>query len=257
MLQNETSGRLCAVTFSKDSANELKDRITDLCGTLGHRLAVGTFHSIALSQIKRFSKTYPKLLDDGTRRALLRRCYSQHSPDISFDDVVAAIDHAKSKIAHPSFSETEIEDIYQEYELVLKSENAMDFSDILLSAVRMMRDGEIPALPIRWLLVDEAQDMDEVQREWILFHGKNGVEVTLVGDDDQSLYSFRNALGYKGLLDITTALSSASMTLPVNYRCPPNILEHAARLIQCNKDRAPKQIGAHKTDLGELHIIRG
>lgn len=229
----------------------------DLCNSPGHRLAVGTFHSVALSQIKRFTKTYPRLLDDGARRALLRRCYSQHNPEIQFDDVVAAIDNAKSKITPPSFSDTEIEDIFQEYELVLKSENAMDFSDILLSAVRMMRDGSIPALPIRWLLVDEAQDMDEVQREWILFHGKQGIEVTLVGDDDQSLYSFRNALGYQGLLDITTALSSSSMTLPVNYRCPPNILDHAARLIQYNKDRAQKQISAHKSELGELHVIRG
>lgn len=187
----------------------------------------------------------------------MRRCYSQHNPEIPFDDVVAAIDFAKSKIARPTFGDTVIEDIFEEYELVLKSENAMDFSDILLSSVRMMRDGEIPALPIRWLLVDEAQDMDEVQKEWILFHGRSGIEVTLVGDDDQSLYSFRNALGYKGMLDITKALSSSSMTLPVNYRCPPNILDHAAKLIQFNQDRAQKQISAHKSDLGELHVIRG
>lgn len=257
LIRSEQKGRLCAVTFTKDAANELKTRITDSCENAGLRLAVGTFHSVALSQIKRFVKSPPKLLNNGSRRALLRRCYSQHNTDLLFDDVVSAIDTAKSRLNPPTFRNTTLDDIYHEYAAVLKSENAMDFSDILLISVRLMLDEEILPLPIRWLLVDEAQDMDEIQMEWVLIHGRAGVEVTLVGDDDQSLYTFRNALGYKGLSNVTTCLSSTEMTLPINYRCPPNILDHAAKLIMCNADRAHKKITAHKSEPGEFRVIRG
>lgn len=111
-------------------------------------------------------------------------------------------------------------------------------------------------LPIKWLLVDESQDMDEVQMEWILLHGRAGAEITLVGDDDQSLYAFRHAMGYAGLQEITFALASMEVTLPVNYRCAQNILEHAARLIAHNKNRAEKKIVAHRTDQGKISILR-
>lgn len=63
-----------------------------------------------------------------------------------------------------------------------------------------MRNGTIKPYPLCMDVVDEGQDMDAVQRDWILEHGKSGVHITLVGDDDQSLYSFRMALGYKGLV---------------------------------------------------------
>lgn len=132
----------------------------------------------------------------------------------------------------------------------------MDFSDLLLTTVRKMANGEMPPLPIRWLLVDEAQDMDEIQMEWILLHGRAGIEVTLVGDDDQSLYAFRHALGYEGLQEVTFALSATETTLPINYRCAPNILAHAAKLIAHNKNRAPKKISAHKETPGAISVLR-
>lgn len=95
-----------------------------------------------------------------------------------------------------------------------------------------------------------------MQKEWILEHGRNGTHITLVGDDDQSLYSFRMALGYKGLVAVTETLGSIELTLPVNYRCAPNILEHAAKLIRRNKDRANKNIKAHKEVPGEISVSR-
>ena len=149
-----------------------------------------------------------------------------------------------------------MEAVFHGYQDLMESEGAMDFSDLLLTTVRKMTTGDMPPLPIRWLLVDEAQDMDEVQMEWILLHGRAGIEVTLVGDDDQSLYAFRHALGYAGLQEVTFALSASETTLPVNYRCAPNILTHAAKLISHNKNRAHKKITAHKEDPGEINVLR-
>jgi superfamily I DNA/RNA helicase len=104
------------------------------------------------------------------------------------------------------FSDPALESVFHGYQDLMESEGSMDFSDLLLTTVNKMTSGEMPPLPIRWLLVDEAQDMDEVQMEWILLHGRSGIEVTLVGDDDQSLYAFRHALGYEGLQEVTFAL---------------------------------------------------
>lgn len=258
LLANHPKGRLCAVTFTRDVAEELRSRILTSCGQdHARRLAVGTFHSLALAQIKRGSRRKPpRLLSEGERLAVLRRCWKQHAPNSSFDDVVQAIDAVKARLAPASFADPSLEAVYHGYQELMESEGAMDFADLLLHSVRRMASGDTPPLPIRWLLVDEAQDMDEVQMEWILLHGRAGAEVTLVGDDDQSLYAFRHALGYAGLREVMFALSATETTLPVNYRCAPNILDHAAKLIAHNRNRAAKKITAHREDAGEILVIR-
>lgn len=258
LIANNDLGRLCAVTFTRDAANELMSRILDTCGKEHtRRLAAGTFHSLAMAQLKRNHKgRMPRLLGDGDRNAVLRRCWQENAPDMKFEDVTKTIDTAKSKVGSIAFADVAMQHLYDSYTEVLRSENVMDFSDLLLQAVHGMQSGAVAPLPIKWLLVDEAQDIDEVQLEWILCHGRAGVEVTLVGDDDQSLYSFRNALGYAGLQEATMALGSVELTLPVNYRCAPNILAHAATLIGKNTDRAPKNIAAAKTEDGLIKVHR-
>lgn len=258
LLSENKTGRLCAVTFTRDAAAELKARTLNLCGVReAQRLAVGTFHSIALSQIRRLKHLAQyKLLSDGERLGILRRCYSQYKCRAPFEDVLSAIDRAKSRLGVPSFEDVEIEDVFHAYQRLLATERGMDFSDILLTVVNGIRDGSIKPLPVRWLLADEFQDADEVQVQWVIEHGKAGVEITIVGDDDQSLYSFRNALGYEGMQRVSQQLMSQEITLPVNYRCAPNILGHAATLIACNKQRANKAIMADRSDNGTIKVHR-
>jgi superfamily I DNA/RNA helicase len=156
--------------------------------------------------------------------ALLRRCIAQHPITASFDDALKFIDSAKARLTSPISTNPDLEAIYSIYQETLASEGAMDFADIVLTVVQKMHTREMLPLPIRWLLVDEAQDMDEVQMEWVKAHGLAGIEVSLVGDDDQSLYAFRHAMGYLGLTDVSSTLVSTETTLPLNYRCAPNIL---------------------------------
>jgi superfamily I DNA/RNA helicase len=181
LLASHDKGRLCAVTFTRDAAEELKARILPSCGAdVARRLAVGTFHSIALSQLKRLPRGQKprRLLSDGERMAVLRRCIAQHPIDATFEDVVKNIDSAKARIRTPVFAEPDIEAIYTAYQDTLASEGAMDFADIVLLAVQKISSGELLPLPVRWLLVDEAQDMDEVQVAWVKAHGLAGIEVT-------------------------------------------------------------------------------
>ena len=257
LLSTYKEGRLCAVTFTKDASNELKERILDTCGKeQASRIAVGTFHSLCMAQIKRSQNQHFRLLGDGDRFSVIRRCWQEHESGLKLDDVVSAIDIAKAKVSTPIFKDVALQKIFDSYEQILKSEKVMDFSDLLLHAVRGMQRGEISPFPVKWMLVDESQDMDEVQLEWILLHGRAGVQITLVGDDDQSLYSFRQALGYAGLQQASKILGSVDLTLPVNYRCAPNILDHAAKLIKHNQARAYKNIQAFKTEKGKIIVDR-
>ena len=258
LITSNDIGRLVAVTFTKDASNELLQRISKSCGIENaRRIGVGTFHSLALNQLRRSIKAkVPRLINEGERFGILRRCWKDFAPRHKFEDVVKLIDRAKGTVKPLSFDDLAVEKVFQAYEQALAADNVMDFSDLLLRSTRGMLDGSIAPLPIAWMLVDEAQDMDAVQLEWILAHGRAGVQVTLVGDDDQSLYSFRQALGYDGLQEITMALNSMELTLPVNYRCAPNILSHAAKLINHNTNRAAKNIKANKTTPGEVVVHR-
>lgn len=246
------------MTFTRDAASELKARILSACGQAATvRLAIGTFHSIALSQIRRQnSNTLGRLLSDGERLSLIRRCWQQHAKRLPLESVVQAIDAAKSHVQWHPTGKPEIEAAVIAYSEILQAEGAMDFADITLQAVREINSHAMPPLSIRWLLVDEAQDMDEVQLEWVKAHGSRGVEITLVGDDDQSLYSFRHALGYPGLKNISEHLSSTMLSLPVNYRCAENILDHAVKLINHNQERAHKDIESARKISGEVAVLR-
>lgn len=258
LLSENKTGRLCAVSFTREGSAELKTRILDLCGEReAKRLAVGTFHSVGRSQLvklKQFSKI--KLLSEGERKGVLRRCYGQYKCDVPFEKVLSEIDRAKSQLGHVLFSDPVVEDVFNAYQALLATEGGMDFSDIMLEVVTGIRNGTIKPLGVRWLLADEFQDADEAQKSWIVEHGKAGVEITIVGDDDQSLYSFRNALGVEGMRDVTQTLVAQEITLPINYRCAPNILSHAAKLIVHNQNRANKSIQAARQTHGVIKTHR-
>ena len=163
LLESEPKGRLVAVSFTRDAATELRSRILAACGQKqARRLGVGTFHSLALAQLRRSSSgKMPRLLSEGERLAVLRRCWKAPA-DISFETAVQAIDAVKARLVPPMFCDGALEAFAQSVQQVMAAEGVMDFSDLLLNSVRGMREGGISPLPIRWLLVDEAQDMDEV-----------------------------------------------------------------------------------------------
>lgn len=258
LLEANERGRVCAVTFTRDAADELKSRILSACGKANSsRLAVGTFHSIALGQLRR-NNTHGlgRLISEGERLSLIRRCWKQHAKKHSLESVIQAIDASKSRVDWKPSESSAIMAAIDTYGKLLNAEGAIDFADLMLTAVRDMHSKSMPPLSVRWLLVDEAQDMDEIQIEWVKIHARQGIDVTLVGDDDQSLYSFRHATGYAGLLHITEFLSSAIMSLPINYRTPENIAQHANRLISHNVNRAPKSIEADRKSPGSISVIR-
>jgi superfamily I DNA/RNA helicase len=255
LLKSNPKGILVAVTFTKDSANELKERIVKLAGeSAKNRVAAGTFHGLALKQIEKSQGKRPRLINEGERNSLIASVYARHGKNISLDDAIKAIDFYKTIPEEIPFEDTEQYRIYNDYQMRLEKMGAMDFSDLILNAVTYMREGSIQKYPAAWMLVDEAQDIDEVQYAWVKEHSKNGTSVTMVGDDDQSLYSFRHALGFDGMMRFMQEHGASLVTLPVNYRCVPEVLNPAAKLIKVNQKRVDKDIVSARKESGEVEI---
>jgi superfamily I DNA/RNA helicase len=104
------------------------------------------------------------------------------------------------------------------------------------------------------MLVDEFQDIDEVQYELLMCYSRNGTLITGVGDDDQSLYSFRHALGFSGMMRFMQDTKAQMITLPINYRSGPLIIEKAATLISKNASRVPKEMQAGKQTTCNIYV---
>lgn len=185
-LVNGSPGRLAAVSFTRDSAEELRLRIVAEAGEKSERRVIaGTFHSLALGQIRvQGNGTKPKIrVIGGEQYSFIRRAMEAAKFNGKFDDAQKVIEVAKSTL---TWNETgEKRELVDAYNRLLSHAGLSDFQDLLRMAIEGMQSGEIVPLDVRWMLVDEAQDMDELQYAWIRCHSTAGVEITMVGDDDQ------------------------------------------------------------------------
>jgi superfamily I DNA/RNA helicase len=256
-----------AVTFTRDSAIELRDRIITQAG-MEHlpRLLVGTYHSVDLlmafpgkakSVMGRdiLNKGYSKLrkqwkvTKEGLRRSAVDRAIQASGLELDLQMATALIEAVKAGQHAPSSQEQNLVDVYKQ---VLDRHQVIDFQDILLLTNAGIKNGDISPLATDHLLLDEFQDTDLPQLEWALAHARNGSISTAVGDDDQSIYAFRRALGYRGMRDYAEALGARTITLGMNYRSYAEILAPADKLIAGNLDRMPKTLVSYRGGGGTI-----
>lgn len=186
-LINQGTGRLAAVSFTRDSAEELRKRIIAEAGEQSERRVIaGTFHSLAMRQITAQNGALQKSkirIVGGEQSAFIRRAMEAVRFDRDFEDAQKVLEIAKSTL---SWNGTGLDrQLVDAYSRLLSHAGLMDFQDLLRLAIEGVKSGAIEPLDVRWMLVDEAQDMDELQYAWIRCHSERGVEITIVGDDDQ------------------------------------------------------------------------
>uniref|UniRef100_E6QVY1 DNA 3'-5' helicase n=1 Tax=mine drainage metagenome TaxID=410659 RepID=E6QVY1_9ZZZZ len=248
-------GNLVAVSFTKDSATELGNRIRKLAPGNEKRIYAGTFHALASSQFRRAGIPF-KLINESGQRLYLTKALAKTEEPIELDDMVKILEKNKSNMTHNTCTGPGAKTIFA-YQKMLDDEDLKDFSDLIVGAVEGMQTGRLKPIPMRWLLGDEFQDADEAQYAWIRMHHElTNAEVTLVGDDDQSIYAFRHAMGYSGMERFAREFGASTLYLSRNYRCAPDILNPAARLVSQNQHRAPKRIIPAVLSPGDLSIIR-
>jgi DNA helicase-2/ATP-dependent DNA helicase PcrA len=273
---NVTPERILAVTFTNKAAAEMKERVAKLlAGKLppGRAPYVFTFHSFCVRLLRRdgppiaewrpgFTREF-LIYDDDDQLSLLKSLYKEHSIDdkaLPPRSVLSAISAAKNRGEDPGDMMKNARDpkskqmaaLFEQYNDGLVRANALDFDDLLLESVLLLErhqpTREAWNRRVDFLMIDEYQDTNRSQYEMarLLSHGKNNV--CAVGDEDQSIYSWRGA-DIQNILDFERDFPNATVIrLEQNYRSTKNILEAASHVIANNKERKGKWLW---TDSGE------
>ena len=254
---------ILAITFTNKAANEMKERIVNLVGDVAGDIWMGTFHSICVRILRRFIdrigfETSFIIFDTTDQRTLVKNCLR----DLNIDDklfneraVIAEISNAKNEMLTPEmyrartngeFRKEKIADIYELYQKRLKENNAIDFDDIINYTIEILQDNEdireYYCDKFKYVLVDEYQDTNKSQFTLVTILASKYKNITVVGDNDQGIYSFRGA-------DISNILNfekdfpgTKIIKLEQNYRCTGNILKAANSVISNNEVKYKKEL---------------
>lgn len=253
---------ILAITFTNKAADEVKDRVARLIGAVAMKMWIGTFHSACVRVLRKDAprlgyKSAFTIYDSSDSERLISYVIRDAELDLKRlkpSQVLKAISRAKDELMTPleyaerasNWLERKFADIYVAYQRRLEEANAMDFDDLINVTIRLFR--EFPEVLAhyreRWqhILVDEFQDTNGAQFEFVRMLGAPNGNVCVVGDMDQSVYAFRGA-DYRNLARFEEAFQSARViTLEQNYRSSQNILSAANALIEHNRARKPKNL---------------
>ncbi|MBO4496411.1 MAG: UvrD-helicase domain-containing protein [Clostridiales bacterium] len=254
---------ILAITFTNKAANEMRERIDALIGDISRSMWVGTFHSMFARILRRhaellgYTPTFA-ILDTDDQMKVIKECLKElelNEKLFAPRAVQSVISKAKNDMQSPEAFEREsggdfrrqkIAKVYQRYNDKLVSNNAMDFDDILFYSVRLLSDH--PDIlttyqdKFRYILVDEYQDTNHCQYTLVQLLAKRYRNLCVVGDDDQSIYSFRGA-DLRNILDFEKDFKDAKVIkLEQNYRSTSTILDAANGVIAHNKHRKSKAL---------------
>src|SRR3954451_17425585 len=267
------AGEILAITFTNKAAQEMRERVELLLGRRTRAMWVMTFHSACARMLRAeaprlgYSKSFT-IYDQADSRRQIKRVLD----DLGVDPkrytpaaIGAQISDAKNKLRDAdayrqmvgSFFEQTVADVYDLYEREMHRANAMDFDDLLVRAVNVLElfpeVRERYATTFRHVLVDEYQDTNHVQYRWLQLLAGEHRNLVVVGDPDQSIYSFRSA-DIRNILEFQDDFPDAKVVrLEQNYRSTQTILDAANALIRNNLGRMEKQLF---TELGEGDPIK-
>jgi DNA helicase-2/ATP-dependent DNA helicase PcrA len=253
---------ILAITFTNKAAQEMRDRVEALVGRMVRVMWVMTFHSACarilrteaerLGYTKRFS-----IYDDADSVRLVRRCLDELSIDpkrFAPRAIKSQVSRAKNQLEDAaayrervsSFFEQTVADVYELYEKRIHEMNAVDFDDLLFRTVNLLElfpdVSERYRQAFRWILVDEYQDTNHAQYRLLQLLAGEQRTVWGVGDDDQSIYSFRGA-DINNILDFERDFPGARVVkLEQNYRSTQTILSAANAVVSNNEGRKPKEL---------------
>lgn len=268
--------RILAVTFTNKAAEEMKTRLDDLLAGAARGLWVGTFHAICARILRESGQVIdiqPNFLvyDESDQVDTVRqvlRALNMDEKQFTPRSFLYAISRAKEKLISPEefernaydFFDRLVAQVYPRYQEALKAANALDFDDLLLAAIRLFQ--QQPAVLERYqdrfqyILVDEYQDVNYAQ--YVLVQQLSGKHRNLcvVGDDDQSVYSFRGAEVELILRFQKDYPDATVIKLERNYRSTQPILDAAYRVVSQNKFRAQKKLWTDREEGKPLTLTR-
>ena len=253
---------ILAITFTNKAADEMKSRVAALVGPVAEKMWVSTFHSACVRILRRDADKlgYPRQFTIYDQADAVRLT-GYVIRDIGLDSkrfpprsVHAVISAAKNDgIDPPTYSERagnlferKIAEVFTEYQSRLQRAGSMDFDDLLVQALRLLREQpdvlEHYRKRFRHILVDEYQDTNRVQNDLVLLLAADHGNVCVVGDQDQSIYAFRGA-DMRNIVEFENAFPDTTVVLlEQNYRSTQTILDAANAVITNNLGRKPKEL---------------
>lgn len=267
---------ILALTFTNKAAREMKERAEELIGEENsYNLVVSTFHSFAVRILKTYSERIGygrnfNIYDVDDQKSIITKIKKEMN--IKDDIAPGRIANRISKLKEDGVGLNEVSrqldlkipanrlfyDIYKKYDEVLKANNAMDFSDLLLNARRLLDDKyvlDIIQNRYQYIVVDEYQDTNNIQYEIINLIAAKYRNICVVGDEDQSIYAFRGA-NIENILNFEKDYPDAyTIKLERNYRSTKRILDTANELIRNNKSSKGKKLWTDGSEGEKIKIF--
>ena len=254
---------ILAITFTNKAASEMKQRVEKIVGDVAQEMWMGTFHSICVRILRRFIDrigfdTSFLIFDTSDQRTVVKECLKAlNIDDKAFSDrsVLSEISNAKNEMLTPKayqakysgeFRKEKIGQVYELYQKRLRENNAIDFDDIINYTIDILSENpdvlQYYTEKFKYVLVDEYQDTNKAQFTLVTILASRYGNITVVGDNDQGIYSFRGA-------DISNILNfekdfpgTKIIKLEQNYRCTGNILKAANAVIKHNENKYEKKL---------------
>ncbi len=271
--------QILAVTFTNKAAKEMQNRVSNILGSAATGLSwLGTFHSICAKLLRKHASAANlnsnfTIIDTDDQIRLIKNICKAENVDIkqlSPRFILAIIDRWKNKGYYPSEVIINKKDIYEKtilplykiYQQKLNDLNSCDFGDLILHTVKILENysdiREIYSKNFKYILVDEYQDTNFIQSRWLNLLSEKNKNICCVGDDDQSIYSWRGA-EIKNFLEFDQVYENTKVIrLEQNYRSSQNILSVASNLIANNQNRVGKTLTTtmEEGDLVQLNCFK-
>ena len=266
--------QILSVTFTNKAASEMQKRVSQILGSEATGLSwLGTFHSICAKLLRKHASAVNlnsnfTIIDTDDQIRLIKNICKSENIDIkqlSPRFIIAIIDRWKNKGYYPLEVKINTKDIYEKtilplykiYQQKLTDLNSCDFGDLILHVVKILENNkeirEIYSKNFKFILVDEYQDTNFIQSRWLQLLSEKNKNICCVGDDDQSIYSWRGA-EIKNFLEFDQMYENTKIIrLEQNYRSSQNILSVASSLIANNQNRVGKTL---TTNMAEGDLVK-
>ena len=262
--------QICLFTFTNKAANEMKERIKVAVGDKADKITCGTYHSVAHRLLRRYAthigynKNFTIMSSDDCKK-LLKKIGKERN--IEPENLEAYISSKKDKIISPqkalvgasTETERQLANAYEIYQSELKRQMAMDFDDLIINTIILLRNNEDIKAKInnqwRYVTADEAHDSSPRDLEFIRLLGGTSENVCFILDDNQSIYGFRGA-DIEAVMNLRNVYKDMKIfNLSRNYRCSQVIVEASKSLIAKNTPLIDKKIRAARDYKGSPIIV--
>jgi DNA helicase-2/ATP-dependent DNA helicase PcrA len=268
---------ILAITFTNKAAGEMKDRVRSLIGNDANSMWISTFHSSCVKILRReidklgYNKNFG-IYDTYDQKTLMKECMKElniNEKDMTEKEILSKIGSLKDNLISPkefvkeaeeNYRDAKIAEAYSLYQKKLKQSNALDFDDIIFKTVELFKQFpevlEFYQRKFKYIMVDEYQDTNKTQYEFVRLLAQKYKNIFVVGDDDQCIYQWRGA-DIRNILEFEKDYPNAKVIkLEQNYRSKSNILSAANIVIKNNAIRKNKVLRTENEAGEKIQIVR-